>query len=429
MTDESYTRFVQPVLGRFLELCGRADHFTSAKGIHLTTNDGRVFADWYSGFGSFNLGHNPPEILRALSEHLEKSAPNLYHDLINPYAGQLGLRLIQAAGPDYGHVFFSNSGTEAVEAALKLAMRATKRRNVIYLAGGYHGTTLGSLSLMANGVYRDGFEPLLAGFHAVPFGDIDVLNEKICETKPAAFVLEPVQMESGARAVGHEYFAKACALCRQHGTLMILDEVQTGMGRTGRLFAFQDLHDSPDIFVLAKSLGGGLMPIGACVSKEGIFVKAYGDFASAEIHNSTFGGNALACVAALKALELTDEALLQGVRETGNFLAAELQSRLGAHPLVKGICLYGLLGGISFHDVTHPWLTWESLGVEEFLGQPVTAALVSHKMHRRGFLTQICGHDWGTLRIEPPLTVTAKECAAFVSALTEVLGEIHDAIQ
>lgn len=425
MSFRAFAQYVNPPLARFLALSGRGQRFVRAEGCTLETDERELYADWIAGFGSLNLGHNAPALLAAMKRHLDESAPNLYVEALNPFAGRLAERLVRAAGAGFGTCYFCNSGAEAVEAAVKLAMAATGRRGIVYCEGGYHGTTLGALSMMARGEYRSPFEPLLADFHAIAFNDLRALSQAL-ERKPAAFVLEPVQVESGLRWPDPGYLSAARAACRAAGTLLVLDEVQTGMGRTGRLFAYQHEDAPPDLLVLAKSLGGGLMPLGAVVAGKGLFEQAYGDPLRCEIHNATFGGNALACRLGCETLEILQASgFLEDVARRGELLARRVREALANHPLVTRIVFQGLLGGVTLKETGHPWFSWAHWGVDELCGRPASGPLLVHRMLRRRFLVQVCGHDWSTLRIEPPLIVSEAQCAAFVGALREELDWIH----
>ena len=425
MSVKAFASYVNPPLAKFLALSGRAQRFVRAQGCALQTDEGERYADWIAGFGSLNLGHNPPALVEALQRHLQAGAPNLFIEALNPYAGRLAERLVRASGDAFGTCYFCNSGAEAVEAAIKLAIAATGRRGIVYCEGAYHGTTLGALSMMARGEYREPFEPLLPQFRDIPFNDRGALAAAL-EAKPAAFVLEPVQVESGVRMLDAGFLAAARDLCRAHGTLLVLDEVQTGLGRTGRLFAFQHEDAAPDILVLAKSLGGGLMPLGAVLAGKGLYERAYGDPLRCEIHNATFGGNALACCAGYETLAaLQAQGFLEQVAARGRQLHGLLQTKVADHPLVGRIAMHGLLGGVTLKESAHPWLSWAHWGVDELCGRPATGPLLVHRMLRRKFLVQVCGHDWRTLRIEPPLIVSEGECREFVAALREELDWIQ----
>jgi putrescine aminotransferase len=426
----AYARHVNPTLAHLLALSGRDQHFVHAQDNVLTTDRGERYKDWIAGFGSLNLGHNPPRLLEHMRLHLSENRPNLYVEGINPFSGRLAQRLVELAGPSFETCFFCNSGTEAVEAAIKLAIAATRRRDIVYCEGAYHGTTTGSLSMVARGTYRDRFEPLLPQLTAVPFDDLGALTQALAQRQPAAFVLEPIQVESGVRTLSATYMREARRLCDEHGTLLVLDEVQTGMGRTGSLFAFQQQGIAPDIVALAKALGGGVVPLGAIIIGRGQFQRAYGDYLSSEVHNSTFGGNALSCSVGLEALSIiSDPNFLETVRQRGAQLMELLHKQIAQHPLVRRVSITGLLGGVELHPLDHPWFSWQGLGLEGMDHLPVTAALLTHRLHKRRILTQVCGHDWSTLRIEPPLTVSLDDCREFVATLAQELDWIHERAQ
>ena len=418
----AYARHVNPGLGRFLELSGRDVRFVSARDTVLQDADGETWEDWIAGFGSLNLGHNPPAIKAAVASHLALDTPSLFVESLNPLAGELAGRLTEAAGERFETCFFGNSGAEAVEAALKTALLATGRTRVAYAEGGYHGTTLGALACMARGPYRDGLDAVLPAFTPVPFGDAGALEAALAAGDVAAFLVEPIQMEAGARVADAAYLAAARDTCRRHGALLVFDEVQTGLGRTGALFACHHARVEPDILVAAKALGGGLVPIGATLMARGVWARAYPGYLRAEIHNSTFGGNALACRAALATLDVVgDPAFLAGVRRRGERLFAALRAALRDAPIVERISGLGLLGGIALREGQHPWTRWENLGLAELAGHPVVGALVVERLARRRILAQVCAHDWSVVRVEPPLTVDDAACGRFVEAVAEAI--------
>jgi acetylornithine/succinyldiaminopimelate/putrescine aminotransferase len=418
----AYSKHVNPGLGRFLELTGRDLQLVHASDGTVEEAHGRRLDDWISGFGSLNLGHNPAVVKAAIRKHLENESPNLYIESLNPYAGLLAERLIAAAGPAFETVFFSNSGSEAVEAAIKTAI-ATKRKHCIaYAQGGYHGTTLGALACMAHGSYREDFETVLGQFKEVPFGNLNALEDVLRAGDIAAFLLEPIQVEAGIRIAEPDYLRGVREVCSRCDVLLIFDEVQTGMGRTGSLFAWQNYGVVPDLFSLAKSLGGGLMPIGATVIAGGIWTQAFGTFRRSEIHNSTFGGNALACVAALATLDaINNPAFLSRVRDCAEELFSHLERSLKGCRMVAALPWKGLLGGIRLHEGTHPWLRPENLGLRDFEGLPMSGIIAVERLARRNILAQVCGHDWSVVRIEPPLTVQQGACNRFVEAVSETV--------
>jgi putrescine aminotransferase len=428
---QAYAQRVNPAVARFLELTGRDLRIVRGEGAALVTADGQRYDDWVAGFGAANLGHNPPALLEAARAQLESGAPNLLVENLNPSAGALAEALCAAAGGRFaagGTAFFCNSGAEAVEATIKIALAATGRPKVAYASGGYHGATLGALACMARGLYRDPFERALPAFVEVPFGDGAALERALAAGDVAGFLVEPVQAEAGMRFAAAGYLSAAREACRRAGALLIFDEVQTGMGRTGTLFAFQGLGVEPDLLALAKSLGGGLVPIGCALAADGLWSRAFGGFERAEIHGSTLGGNALACAVAARTLRLlSDEKLLAGVRARGERLFAELSRALGGSKLVARVEGRGLLGGVEVAPVDHPWLDWKNLGVPELDGRPVGAALLALRLFKRRIFATVCGHHWGVLRVEPPLTVDDAACARFVDAVAEAVAWLEEA--
>jgi len=316
----------------------------------------------------------------------------------------------------------SNSGAEAVEAALKTAMLVTGRPRVAYADGAYHGTTLGALACMAQGPYRADLEGALAPFVEVPFGDLGALDKALARRDIAGFIVEPIQVEAGVRIAPPGYLEGARDACRRAGALFMVDEVQTGLGRTGTLLASPP-GSMPDVLVLAKGLGGGLLPIGATLLGEGLWQRAYGSHLKAEIHASTFGGNSLACRVALALLDVVDDAaFLTGVRARGAALFGALELALAGSPWVERLSWRGLLGGIALRPVRHPWLAWENLGLPELAAQPVGGALVVERLARRSIFAQVCAHEWSVVRVQPPLTVDDAMCARFVAAVRDAVA-------
>jgi len=425
---DSFTRHVNPALGRFLQLVGRDYRFVHAEDCTLRTSTGETLTDWVGGFGALSFGHNPAFAKAALTEALQSTAPHLYVDALNPFAGRLAAALVQAAGEPFETCFFANGGAEAVEAALKAAVAASGRGKILYAEGGYHGTTLGALGCMAQGLYREPFDALLPrGFQSVPFGDSAALARALAGEPAAAFLLEPIQVEAGVRIASSDYLAEAKRLCQAAGSLLVLDEIQTGLGRTGKPFAFQHTQTLPDIVIVGKALGAGLVPISAAVFASGIWQRAYGTLLRSEIHNSTLGGNALCCAVGLAVLErLAQRSLLEQVQQRSAQLSQGLARVLEGRRSVLRVSLRGLLGGIQLRPVSHPWATWAGLGMPELEPRASSAALLVQRLAKQGILAHVCGHDWSVLRIEPPLTVSAQACDEFIAALSLSLDWLEE---
>lgn len=425
---DSFTRHVNPALGRFLRVVGRDYRFVYAQDCTLRTSSGETLTDWVGGFGALSFGHNPAFAKAALVDALQSTAPHLYSEALNPFAGRLAEALVQAVGAPFETCFFANGGAEAVEAALKAAVAATGRSEILYAEGGYHGTTLGALGCMAQGLYREPFEALVPpGFRSVPFGDSAALAQALADRSVAAFLVEPIQMEGGVRIASSEYLAEAKRLCRAAGSLLLLDEIQTGLGRTGKAFAFQHTQTQPDVVIVGKALGAGLVPISAAVFAAGIWERAYGSLLKSEIHNSTLGGNALCCAVGLSVLErISNRELLENTRQRSAQLSQGLSRVLEGRRSVLRVSLRGLLGGIQLRPVSHPWATWTGLGMPELEPRPSAAAVLVQRLAKLGILAHVCGHDWSVLRIEPPLTVSAQACEEFIAALSVSLDWLEE---
>ncbi len=409
----AYSEHVNPTFGRFLSMTGRDLHFVQARGTTLTTSDGRAFDDWIAGFGVFNLGHNPDAVIDAVRAALDRGAPNLFPENVNPPAGELASALARAAGAPFEIAHFTSSGSEAVETALKTAILATGRTRVAHADRAFHGTTIGAISCAGEGTFRQGLEGVLHEFVEVPFGDAGALDRDDL----AAFLIEPVQMEGGVRIATAEYLRDVAAVCRARGTLLLFDEVQTGMGRSGRLFAFQALGVVPDVVILAKALGGGVMPIGAALMARELWSRAWSPYLRCQAGDTTFGGNTLSCRAALAALAaLSDDQFLADVRSRSEELFAALHARIGHSSVVARISSLGMMGGIALREPSHPWLGWSNLGMPELEGYSVAGPLFIDRLQREGILAQVCAHDWSVVRIEPPLTVSRQTCERFVDA-------------
>ena len=408
----AYETHVNPTFGKFLSMTGRDLHLVHARGTTLTTSDGRAFDDWIAGFGVFNLGHNPDVVLDAVRMALDENAPNLFPENVNPAAGELASVLTRAAGAPFEIAHFTNSGSEAVEMALKTAILATGRTKIAYADRAFHGTTIGAISCAGDGPFREGLEGVLHEFVEVPFGDVSALDRDDL----AAFIIEPVQMEGGVRIATS--LREIANVCRERGTLLLFDEVQTGMGRSGRLFAFQAMDVVPDIVILAKALGGGVMPIGATLMSRELWSSAWSPYTRCQASDTTFGGNTLSCRAALAALLAIDRPeFLADVRARGEELFASLHARIGNSPMVARISSLGLMGGIALREPSHPWLGWSNLGMPELEGHSVAGPLLIDRLQREGILAQVCAHDWSVVRVEPPLIVSRETCARFVDAV------------
>lgn len=420
---DEYREFINPLIAERAALAGEPLKV-------IRTQDGRIAtakSAWIEDLhGTQAFGHKPAPILRAMQEYLESDAPSWYPARVNPFAGRLARRLAERTG--YDNAFFGCTGSDAVEAALKLSRALTKRPRLLALEGGYHGCSYGSVSLMSKGYLRDPFAPFVEGAGHLPFGDVDALQRELARGDVACVVVEPIQGEGGVRALPPGYIEALSELTQKHGTLLVADEVQTGLGRAGLGFlASERWPRRPDIALLAKYLGGGLMPISAMLTRRELFESAYGaHFASGESHNTTMGFNALSAVAALAALELLTPELMQRVVDLGARFKQALDSTLEGSPLVREVRGSGFMLGVALDSLDHPWLSFEHFGFEDLQQESVMAPLVCHRLYPRGYFAFSCGHDWSILRMQPRFNIPEDRLFGIPGALREALDYLEN---
>jgi putrescine aminotransferase len=382
-----YTDHVNPYLARLMNFAGFGVE-AHAEGCYITDYEGRRYLDCLGGYGVYSLGHRHPVVIEAVKRQLDVM-PMSGRALFNERLAELAARLAGLAPGDLSLAFFSNSGAEAVEAALKFAKGTTGREKIVSTDGGYHGKTIGALSVTGREKYRKPFLPLMPGAAFVPFGDAGALDQAV-DDRTAAVILEPIQGEGGIHVPPDGYLAAARRACDRHGALLIFDEVQTGLGRTGAMFGCDHEGVAPDVMTLAKALGGGVMPIGAT-----LFTPRIGEAIYAEnplMHTSTFGGNPLACAAALATLDVIEaEGLIENARQVGARLRGGLEKAAAAHPALVGeVRGRGLILGVEF--------TMDDVG-----------ELVIAQMVKRGLLAAYTLNNRRVIRFEPPLILTERQ--------------------
>lgn len=381
--------------------------------------------DFFSGYCVHNTGHNHPHIVRALETELRREGPAMVQSHVPDLAGVLAEELCSRAGGRLSKAFFCSSGSEGVEAAMKFARARTGRAGFLYANGAFHGLTLGALSLMGDDFWRQGFGPLLADCHAIPFGDLPCLKSKLESRRYAALVLEPLQGEAGICIPPADYLKQAESLCRQHGTLLVLDEVQTGLARTGEFLACHHYGVQPDMAILAKALSGGLVPVGAVLMSDEIYKAVYSSLKRSIVHTSTYSENALAMRAGLATLEVVDqERLAERARQMGSMLRQKLQRALDGYEMIQDIRGVGLFCGIEFRTPKQLRLR---TAFEAF--RTIDAGLFGQmfvmNLFERGILTQMCGNNFMVLKAAPPLTVQEAEIDRFVTAVRAVVELMH----
>jgi ornithine--oxo-acid transaminase len=409
---------------RVLKTIGFDRAYQRGKGQYLYDREGRQYLDLLSGWGVFALGRNHPVVNGTLKKVLDCDFPNLVQMDVSALAGVLAERLLRYV-PHLDKVSFANSGTETVETALKFARAATGREGIIYCSHAFHGLTYGSLSVNGDEIFRSGFGPLLPGCIEVPFNDIVALERALASNTAAAFIVEPIQGK-GVTVPADDYLRSALELCRKHGTLFIADEVQTGLGRTGRFLACEHWGIEPDIVLLAKSLSGGQVPVGAVLTRKWIFDKVFDRMDRAVVHGSTFAKNDLAMAAGLVTLEVMEsEGLMQNAERTGARLLATFERMIQRHELVKEVRGKGLMIGIEFGAprslaLKASWNLLETANSGLFCQLIVIPLLKEHRI-----LSQVAGHGNHTIKLLPPLIISDKDCDWIEQSFEAVIADAH----
>jgi len=421
-----YEQHVNLQMAKVLKTIGFDRVYTHAEGCSLFDINGTEYLDMLSGWGVFNIGRNHPTAVQVIKEILGLNLPNLVQMDTPLLSGLLAEALIAHAPPGLDTVHFTNSGTETTEAALKFARYATKRPRIIYCQNGYHGLTYGSLSVMGSEFFREGFGTLLPDCFAIPFNDVTALERELTVGDVAAFITEPIQ-GSGVIIPDEGYLREAKRLCERHGTLMILDEIQTGLGRTGKFFACEHWGVVPDMLLVSKSLSGGLVPVGAVLTRREIFRRVFNRMERCIINASTFAENNLAMAAGLATLHVLDEErLVERAAQMGDLLMKELSHLKGQSELIKEVRGKGLMIAIEFGKPRSVKLMvgWKLVHA---LSQGLFAQMiVMPLMSKHYILTQVAGHNMDVVKLIPPLTISQLEVTRFVNALSSVIKEAEE---
>jgi acetylornithine/succinyldiaminopimelate/putrescine aminotransferase len=398
--------------------------YARAEGAYLYDMDNAAYLDFLSGYSVFNIGRNHPVVKQAIRDVLDLDLPNMVQMDCSLLSGLLAEAITKRTPAHLDAVFFCNSGTEAIEGALKFARAATRRKRVLSLESAFHGLSLGSLSLMGCDSFTEGFGPLMDEWDTrIALDDIDSLGRELAKRDVAAFVIEPVQGK-GCKTPKSDFYVRAQELCRKHGTLLISDEIQTGLGRTGKMFGFQHWNLEPDIITLAKSLSGGYVPCGAIVTRREIYQKTFSRMDRCVVHSTTFGRNNLAMACGLAALEVLDnEKLIENAARTGEMLRERIDALREKHSFIKEVRGKGLMIAIEFQEpkelkLKMGWKLLHKVDKVLFAQMVVTQMLSKHRV-----LTQVAGHAMDVLKILPPLIIGEREVDRFVNALDDVLTE------
>jgi ornithine--oxo-acid transaminase len=411
-------------LVRVLRTIGFDVDFVSGSGAYLYDMKGKRYLDLLSGFGVFAIGRNHPTVVAALKQVLDAGTANLVQMDVSLLAGVLAERLLRLM-PGMERVFFCNSGAEAVESAIKFARTATGRAKVVYCDHAFHGLTYGALSLNGTEVFRAGFGPMLGECVQVPFNDLPALEAALAGDEVAAFIVEPIQGR-GVHVPADDYLPEAARLCRRHGTLFVADEIQTGMGRTGRFLALEHWSVEPDMVLLAKALSGGFVPIGAVATKQWIFDKLFDRMDRALVHGSTFGKNDLAMAAGLATLEVIEvEKLIPRSAAAGAKLLTDLQALTRKHEMLKDVRGKGLMIGLEFGAPQSFALkaAWHLL---ETASKGLICQMVLIPLFRdHQILCQVSGPNIPVIKLTPSLAIDEQDRIWIRDALDAVIADCH----
>jgi ornithine--oxo-acid transaminase len=411
-----WARTINPQFVRVLRTIGFDREWVRSEGAHLIDANGERYLDMLGGFGMYNVGRNNPRIRAALVEALELDTPGMLAMGVTALPGLLADELIRRAGGRIGRCLFTSSGTEAVEAALKLGRAATRRARVISTDHGFHGLTLGSLSANGNPEFTRRFQPLLPGFSHIPFGDLEALERELRSEDVAIFIVEPIQGK-GVNLPPPGYLEGAQEICRRHGTLFCVDEVQTGFGRTGTMFAFEHWELEPDLVPVAKSLSGGYVPVGALLMSRAVHDAVFDSMTNALSHGSTFAPNELAMAAGLATLrELDEEQLVARSARLGARLLELTQPLVDELDVVRDVRGLGLMWAIEFEGDGRMYRMLERAQRGLFAQLVVVPLFSEHRI-----LTQVAGHDMAVVKVLPPLMLGDDDLDLFVDALRETV--------
>jgi ornithine--oxo-acid transaminase len=416
---------INPALCKALKVIGYNKQYVRGKGAYLFDEAGNRYIDCLSGFGTFACGRNHPAIRESLKQAMDLDLPNLVAMGVASLSGLLARELIQLAPGQLEMVFFTNSGTEGVETSIKYARAATGKSRIIHCNRSFHGLSLGSLSVNGNDEFKEGFGPMLEPVSAVPFNDLAALERELSRGDVAGFIVEPIQGK-GVFVPSDGYLPEAAALCRKHKAIFIADEVQTGLGRTGKMFACEHWGVEPDILIVAKALSGGYMPVGAVLSKRWIHEKVFSRLDRCFVHSSTFTENDLAMAAGLATLTvLKDEKLVENSAAMGNRLAEKLRAVGSQYEMFSEVRGRGLMIGVEFKPPSSltlkmGWNLLHSLDASLFCQAMLIPLLTEHRV-----LAQVAGHHLDVIKLLPSLVINEDDVDYLVGAFDQVMAACH----
>jgi ornithine--oxo-acid transaminase len=422
---ELHEQHLNTQMVRVLKAIGYDRVYTQARGPYLYDEQGTEYLDLLSGFGVFAIGRNHPEVVQALRDVLAAELPDMVQMDVSLLSGLLAEQLLKRCPDKLTKMFFCNSGAEAVEAAIKFSRYTTKREKIVYCAHGFHGLTLGALSLNGENVFREGFGPLLPQCVAVPFNDLAALENALRDKDVAAFIVEPIQGK-GVNLPSDDYLPGAAQLCAKYGTLLVADEIQTGIGRTGKFWAVEHWGVEPDMILMAKALSGGFVPVGGVAMTSRIMEAVFNRMDRAVVHGSTFSKNNLAMAAGLATLKaIEDEKLVENAARVGGELVAGMEALADKYELFREVRGKGLMIALEFgspksFSLKAAWSMLEAANKGLF-SQMITIPLF--KSHR--ILSQVAGHGMNVVKFLPPLVINDQDKDRILAALDDVIADCH----
>jgi len=421
-----HMRYISPHMARVQQIIGFDKIYTRGQGAYLWDQDGTRYLDLLSGYSVFNLGRGHPVIRQAMLEFLSLDRPTLVKMDCPLLAGLLAEQLVKRMPPGLDAIFFASSGADAVDTAVKFARCATRRPRVLYLDHSFHGLTLGTLSLNGGEAFRKGFAPLIPDTMAVTMNDLDGLERELRKGNVAAFIVEPIQGK-GVYIPEESYLPEAQRLCRKHGALFICDEVQVGLGRAGRFLCCEHWNLEPDMVTIAKSLGGGYVPVSAVIMRREINNKVFGTLKRAQVHSTTFGQNDMGMAAGLATLAVMDQ---DKIVERSAAVGAELLARLAAlkerHEIIADVRGRGLIVGIEFRPPGALGLRAAWTAIEAAEKGLFTQLVVMSLMRDHHIMTQVGGPGVNIIKLLPPLIIGGEEVEVIASAFEAVLDETRN---
>jgi ornithine--oxo-acid transaminase len=419
-----HVRYMNEMMVRVLRTLGYDVGFRTGKGQYLFDSAGVRYLDLLSGWGVFGIGRNHPRVREALASILASDLPNLVQMDVSPLAGILAEKLLRNA-PFLEKVCFVNSGTEAVEASIKFSRRATGRPGLVYCTHAFHGLSYGALSISGETIFREGFGALLENCFRIPFNDLPALERALAHRQMAAFVVEPIQGK-GVNVPDDGYLAGAQDLCRKYGTLFVADEIQTGLGRTGRFLAIDHWGVEPDIILVSKTLSGGHVPVAAVLTRKWIFDKVFDRMERAVIHSSTFGTNDLAMAAGIATLDvLESERLIENAARLGARLLSSFKTMASRYEMIKEVRGKGLMIGVEFGQprslkLQAAWRLLEAVNQGLFCQLITLPLFKDHKI-----LVQVAGHASHTVKLLPALVISDDDCEWIERSFNDVIADSH----